>query len=220
MKILTLVIVGIAMMNIACEDPAANKPRATTAEPSVNTSANSSNSIPAAVVAKGDALPLTPENSTIEFVGSKVTGKHDGGFKSFTGTIDLVNGKAEESIVSVEIDMNSVFSDNPDLTEHLKSADFFDVAKFPKASFKSTKIVPDTAKGANNYNVTGDLTLHGVTRSVTFPATINVNETDVAVNADFAINRKEFAIVYAGMADDLIRDDVALKLELKSPRKN
>ncbi|CAN5576826.1 YceI family protein [soil metagenome] len=218
MKLLTLVIVGVAIMNVACEDPAANKSRATTAQPSVNTTANVSNSAP--VAAKGDVLPVTPENSKIEFVGSKVTGRHDGGFKAFSGTIDLVNGKAEESTVSVEIDMNSVFSDNADLTEHLKSPDFFDVAKFQKATFTSTKIVADTAKGANNFNVTGDLTLHGVTKSVTFPATININETEVAVNADFAINRKEFAIVYAGMADDLIRDDVALKLELKAPRKN
>lgn len=219
MKILTIIVVGIAIMNIACEDPAANKPRATTADPSVNTPAANSNAAPAPKVAKGDALPVTPENSTIEFVGSKVTGKHDGGFKAVTGTINLVNAKAEESTVSVEIDMNSVFSDNPDLTTHLKSADFFDVAKFPTAIFTSTKIVPDTAKGANNYTVTGDLTLHGVTRSVTFPATITVNDAEVSVNADFAINRKEFAIVYAGMADDLIRDDVALKLELKAPRK-
>ncbi len=217
MKILTLVIVGVGLMNVACEDPAANKPRATTAQPSVNSTANVSDS--SAVAAKGDVLPVTTENSTIEFVGSKVTGKHDGGFKAFSGTIDFVNGKAEKSTVSVEIDMNSVFSDNADLTDHLKRADFFDVAQFPKATFTSTKIVADRAKGANSFNVTGDLTLRGVTKAVTFPATINVNETDVAVNADFAINRKEFAIAYAGMADDLIRDDVALKLELKAPRK-
>ncbi len=219
MRILTIIVLGIAVMNIACEDPAANKPRASTAEPSVNISATNSNSASVPLVAKGDALPVTPENSTIEFVGSKVTGKHDGGFNAFTGTIDLVNAKAEESTVSVDIDMNSVFSDNPDLTTHLKSADFFDVEKFPRATFTSSKIVPDTAKGPNNFNVTGDLTLHGVTRSVTFPATITVSDAEVAVNADFAIDRKEFAIVYAGMADDLIRDNVALKLDLKASRK-
>jgi polyisoprenoid-binding protein YceI len=115
--------------------------------------------------------------------------------------------------------MNSVFTDADGLTDHLKTADFFDVAKYPKASFVSTKIVPDTAKGANNYTVTGDLELHGTKKAVTFPATITVNDSEVGVKSEFAINRKDFGIIYAGKTDDLIRDDVVLRLDLKAPRK-
>jgi polyisoprenoid-binding protein YceI len=121
--------------------------------------------------------------------------------------------------VKVDIETASVFTDADGLTKHLQTGDFFEVEKFPKASFQSTKIVADSAKGANAYTVTGDLELRGVRKSVTFPATIVVTPADVTVNSEFAINRKDFGIVYAGKADDLIRDDVAIKLDLKAPRK-
>ena len=61
--------------------------------------------------------------------------------------------------------------------------------------------------------------MRGVKKSITFPATITVSDADVAVKAEFAINRRDFGINYAGMANDLIRDDVVLRLDLKSPRK-
>lgn len=211
-----------ALFLAACADPAANKPKATTTNSATTNTASTTQTATtntAKPAAKGDALPLTAENSKVEFTGSKVTGKHDGGFKAFTGTIDLVNAKPEESSVSVDIDMNSTFSDDEKLTGHLKSADFFDVEKFPKATFTSTKIVADSAKGAGNYTVTGDFNLHGQTKSITFPAKITVTDADVAVESEFAINRKDFGIVYAGKADDLIRDDVVIKLNLKSQRK-
>ncbi len=225
MKKIAFLVLSLSIFLTACEDPAANKPKATTTNSTTNTTTNTATNTQSATTPatkpaiKGDALPLTAENSKVEFTGSKVTGKHDGGFKAFTGTIDLVNAKPEESNVTVDIDTASVFSDDEKLTGHLKSADFFDVAKFPKAGFTSTKIVPDTAKGAGNYTVTGDFNLHGQTKSITFPAKITVTDADVAVDAEFSINRKDFGIVYAGKTDDLIRDDVVIKLNLKSPRK-
>lgn len=219
-------VLSLSVFLVACEDPAANKPKATTTNSTTansasttTTAANANTSAPTKVAAKGTALPLTAENSKVEFTGSKVTGKHDGGFKAFTGTIDLVNAKPEESGVTVDIDVNSIYSDDEKLTGHLKSADFFDVEKFPKANFTSTKIVADSAKGAGNYTVTGDFTLHGQTKSITFPAKITVTDADVSVESEFSINRKDFGIVYAGKTDDLIRDDVVIKLNLKSARK-
>jgi len=113
----------------------------------------------------------------------------------------------------------ATFTDTDDLTKHLQTGDFFESAKFPKASFASTKIVSDSAKGANNYTVTGDLELRGVKKSVTFPATIVVDNSNVSVKSEFSINRKDFGIVYAGKADDLIRDDVVIKLDLNASRK-
>ncbi len=217
MKIITLSILSLSIFLTACEDPAANKPKAITATPTTNTVSNSQTG--SAEQTKGEALELTPENSKVLFIGSKVTGKHDGGFNKFTGTINLVNGKPEESKVSVEIDAASVFTDADGLTTHLQESDFFEVSKYPKASFRSTNIVPDAAKRADSYTVTGDLELRGQKKAVTFPATIKVSTADVAVNADFSINRRDFGIVYAGKADDLIRDDVVIKLDLKAPRK-
>lgn len=213
MKKILFIVLALTLFTAACEDPAANKTKATTTNSTTNTEANS-------VATTGAGLPITPENSKVEFTGSKVTGKHDGGFKQFSGNIDLVGDKPEDSKVSVEMDMNSLFTDTEDLTKHLKTADFFDVEKFPKASFVSTKIVlPDTAKGADIYTVTGDFELHGVKKSITFPATIKVNDAEVTVDSEFAINRKDFGIIYAGKTDDLIRDDVVIRLNLKAPRK-
>lgn len=219
MKKFGLLFFSATLFLAGCADPAANKPKATV--DNVNKPAASpATTAPADKPAvKGEALVLNGENSKVEFTGSKVTGKHDGGFKTFTGTIDLVNAKPEDSSVSVEIDTTSVFSDAEKLTEHLKSPDFFDTAKYPTASFKSTKIVADTAKGAGNYTVSGDFTIHGTTKSISFPAKITVGDADVSVESEFSINRKDFGIVYAGKADDLIRDDVVIKLTLKSARK-
>jgi polyisoprenoid-binding protein YceI len=204
-------ILFFAVFLTACENPADSKFKAVASD--------SSTSSATARQTKGETVPVTPETSKIEFTGSKFTGRHDGGFKEFSGNIDLVGDKPEESQVAIEIDMKSVFTDADGLTKHLQTGDFFEVEKYPKASFVSTKIVPDAANGADNYTVTGDLEMRGVKKSVTFPAKITVNQNDVAVNSEFAINRKDFGIVYAGKADDLIRDDVVIKLNLQSQRK-
>jgi len=216
MKKFGLAILLFSGFLVACEDPAANKARALTANvstPAVN------NQTAAPAPAKGETLAVTPENSKVLFTGSKVTGKHEGGFNKFAGTVDLVNQKPEESSVKIDIEASSVFTDTDALTKHLQTGDFFEIEKFPKASFASTKIVADAAKGVNNYTVIGDLELRGVKNSVTFPAPITVTPADVAVNSEFSINRKDFGILYAGKADDLIRDDVVIKLDLKAPRK-
>ena len=199
-----LVLVGL--ITESCADPAANKPKADVA-PAVPESQ--------AKAAGTESLVISPDNSKVDFVGSKVTRSHNGSFKSFTGTIDLVNNSIEQSRVTIDIDTASIVADEADLTKHLKTPDFFDVAKYPKASFTSTKIEPAGA----THKVTGNLDLHGVKKSITFPATIQLAADTVSVNAEFSINRKDFGIVYAGKADDLIRDGVVIKLMLKVPRK-
>lgn len=207
---LALVALSLFVFLSACEDPSANKAKAKTAEPS-NVATNTQT-----LTAGALALQIDPENSKIEWTGSKVTGSHDGGFTKFNGTISLVSDKPENSRVSVDIETASVYANVDQLTQHLKTADFFDVEKYPKATFVSTKIVPDTSAGADNYTVTGDFDLHGVKKSITFPATIKVGPDDVIVKSEFSINRKDFGIVYAGKADDLIRDGVVIKLDLNA----
>lgn len=207
--------IGIAILSsavflAACANPADDKAKAVTSEASSQTTARQS---------KGESMVITPDTSKVEFIGSKVTGKHDGGFKEFVGNIDLVDEKPEQSQVAIDIKMNSVYTDADGLTKHLQTGDFFETEKFPNASFVSTKIVPDAAKGANNYTVTGDLEMRGQKKSIVFPAVIVVSPNEVAVDSEFAINRKDFGIVYAGKADDLIRDEVVIKLNLRSARK-
>jgi len=156
-------------------------------------------------------------DSRIEFVGAKVTRKHDGSFQTFTGTINLVDNEPTKSSVSAEIDIASIQTDTEKLTGHLKSPDLLDAAKYPKATFTSTSIQAGGDKGAT-HTVTGNFQLHGVTKSITFPATLKASGDTVEADAEFAINRKDFGVVYPGMPDDLIKDDVLLKLHLRAHR--
>jgi polyisoprenoid-binding protein YceI len=178
-----------------CSDPADNVPKssASTAQQTNQPSAT------------GKDYVIRAE-SKIGFVGSKVTGSHDGGFKKFAGKVTGADGKVTGT--EIKIDMNSTWSDNERLTGHLKNADFFDVAKYPFSTFILT--------GITGTNVTGNLDLHGVTKSISFPADIKIADDAVTVKAEFAINRKDFNINYPGKTDDLIRDNVVLKLDLKA----
>lgn len=150
------------------------------------------------------------EGSTISFVGAKVTGKHDGGFNEFSGEITLVDGDPAQSSVRLTIDTTSLWSDNDKLTAHLKSPDFFEVETYPTATFTSTAI----AATDTGYNVTGNLNLHGVEKSITFPATIEVGEGQVTAKAEFSIKRFDFGIVYPGPQENLIRDEVLINFDL------
>lgn len=195
-----------------CEDPTKDKPKATVS------SAAPAEAQAAAPSGAAEALPIDAATSTIGFVGSKVTGKHEGKFEKISGTITLAGGKAEGGKLSVEADTASVKSDAAKLDDHLKSKDFFDVATYPKATFTSTQIKAGGENGAT-HTITGELELHGVKKTITFPATITEGADAVSGNAEFVINRKDFGIEYPGKQDDLIRDDVLLKLSLKAPRK-
>ena len=205
----TTVLVIIAALTYGCSDPSANKQKATVANAQQESNTPKSSGT--------ETLTISPANSKVEFVASKVTRSHNGSFKQFSGQIDLDPNNTSNSRVTIDIDTSSVVADDDQLTAHLKTPDFFDVAKFPKANFVSTKIEPGS--GAQNFNVTGNFDLHGVKKSISFPATINVTPDNVTVNAEFSINRKDFGIVYAGKADDLIRDGVVIKLNLNVPRK-
>jgi polyisoprenoid-binding protein YceI len=207
--LISITLLMTAALIYGCANPAADKPKATVG----NAAPEASTAKPAAT----ETLTISTQNSKVEFVASKVTRTHHGSFKQFSGKIELAPNSIPDSRVSVDIDTASVEADDPQLTAHLKTPDFFDVAKMPKATFVSTKIEPSNAGGAS-HTVTGNLELHGVKKSITFPATIQVAPDSVSVNAEFAINRKDFGIVYAGKADDLIRDEVVLKLDIKAPR--
>lgn len=204
---LAMVLVGLILV-AGCGNPATNKSQAVTGE---------AQHAPSVQLAGAQTYAITPENSKIEFVGSKVTGSHNGSFQKFAGEIHYT-GDVNTSHVTITMETDSITTDTPDLTKHLKTADFFDVAKFPEAKFESTAIKPGGDKGAS-HTVTGNLTLHGVTKSVTFPATIAAAPDAVSVDSMFTINRKDFGINFAGATDNLIRDDVVLTLKLKATKK-
>ena len=192
------------LLAAACANPAADKSKAVT---------NDAAPVAPASVG-GEKYLITPENSKIEFVGSKVTGSHNGSFGKFSGAIDYL-GQPEKSRVTITIDLESLTTDDPKLTAHLKTADFFDVAKYPQASFVSTEIKAGGDKGAT-HTITGNLNLHGATKSITFPATITVSPDAITVDSSFSINRKDFGINYAGASDNLIRDEVVMTFRIRA----
>lgn len=204
-SIVVTILSGLIFLG-ACSDPAADKSRAVTGEATKTASPASA--------AQATRYLITPQNSKIDFVGSKVTGSHNGSFQDFSGQIDYT-GNVETSHVNITIKTDSLNTDTADLTKHLKTADFFDVAKYPDATFVSTSIKAGGENGAS-HTVTGNLKLHGTEKSVTFPATIAVTPDVATVNATFSINRKDFGINYAGAANNLIRDDVVLTLTIRA----
>lgn len=153
--------------------------------------------------------------STIKALGAKVTATHPIDFKTFEGS---VNVSGDQVIgVSFTVQMDSLVSDDERLTGHLKNEDFFDVAKFPTATFESTEIVAGGADGAT-HTVTGNLTIHGMTKGVTFPATLALADGTATAKTEFALDRKDFGVVYAGKADDLIQDKVVLTVDFTAKK--
>lgn len=235
---LLVVAVLASLPLVGCENPADNKPVATvgSARPTTPATATATSTAAASGAASAtataapapslasipakpaDAFDIDKESSKFEFIGSKVSGKHEGKFESFSGWAELNKGKAEGGKIAVEMTMSAIKTDDEKLDGHLKAKDFFDVATYPKATFESTEIKKGGEKGAT-HTITGNLDFHGVKKSLTFPATVKESAKEVEAKAEFVINRKDFNIVYAGKADDLIRDEVVLKMTIKVPVK-
>jgi polyisoprenoid-binding protein YceI len=170
----------------------------------------------AAVPADTSETAIKKLAGSIVFIGSKVTGSHTNRFNDWSGT---VTGTGEKAQIKVDVKTASAEADylNPKpwsgkLTKHLISEDFFHAAKFPSATFVSTGIAKTKQGG---HEVSGNLTIRGVTKQIRFPATIK-NASSLSLNAEFSINRKDFGIIYKGKADDLVRDGVVLKLDLRA----
>lgn len=133
------------------------------------------------------------------------------GFNDISGTINFDAEHPTQSSVDVSIAIGSLNTQVEKLDEHLKKADFFDAEKFPTATFKSTKIVKGSAKNA--FMVTGDLTIHGVTKPVTLDATLNRAEVHpmskkptVGFDASTSIKRSDFGMgAYVPNVSDEIR---------------
>jgi polyisoprenoid-binding protein YceI len=192
----------------ACADnPAADAPAAEVGE---------ATEAPAGgAAAEGAVTYQLAEESQVEWNASKVTGSHDGAFPDVEGSITLVDGAPESSSVEVTIDTTTLTSDTDRLTTHLKSADFFDVEQYPEASFRSTQIAP---QGDGTYQVTGVLEMHGQSKQIAFPATIEVEGDTIRTQAEFSIDRFDWGIDYKGAADDLIRNEVLLRFDLVAER--
>ena len=155
----------------------------------------------------GTTIQLNP-SSKIEWVGSKVSGDHRGGFQKISGSAIISGEGSNLQLAELEasFDMNSLFSDSEKLTKHLLTPDFFDAESFPTSNF--------TFSSYENGVMTGTLTLRGVQKEIAFPCVVTIENKKLTIQADFTINRKDFGIIYPGRPDDLIRDEVLLKLDI------
>ena len=156
-------------------------------------------------------IKLAGDNTTITFVGRKPDGKHTGGFKTVSGTAKVDGTDLTTLKIDVSIDVKSIFSDNDQLTGHLKGADFFDVNNHPKAMFKVTKV----EKADKGYTLTGELTMLGKTKPVVMPSTLSVAGDALTLKSDFKINRTDWGMTFG---KGKIDEDVALKVEISTKK--
>jgi polyisoprenoid-binding protein YceI len=145
-----------------------------------------------------------------------------GHFAKVSGKLSLDESDLSMGHVDVSIEAASLETRDPQRDAHLKSADFFDVEKFPTLSFKSTRI---TIVGDGELAVEGDLTIHGVTRKVVFtaegptpPAKDPWGNTRVAISASTKINRKDFGLTWNAALETggiLVSEEVTIALDVQ-----
>jgi polyisoprenoid-binding protein YceI len=143
---------------------------------------------------------LDGTNTKLEFTGTKADGKHDGGFKQVSGT---ATAGADPTTLKISLDIatDSLYSDVDKLTAHLKSPDFFNVKKYPRAKFVTTRV----AKSNAGYLITGDLTLLGKTKSITVPAKVNLAGGKLELASSFKIDRTDWGMTFGkGKVDDAV----------------
>jgi polyisoprenoid-binding protein YceI len=164
---------------------------------------------------------IDPVHSDVSFsVRHMVVSKVRGRFGSFTG--EIVTGETpESSSVTAEIDMTSIDTNNDQRDEHIRSADFFEVEKHPKMTYKSTGI----RKDGDDYVVDGDLTLKGVTKSVPLKLELNGFGPDAygGTRAGFTgtgqINRKDFGVSFHAALETggaVVGDKIEIHLEIEA----
>ena len=215
MKSRSLLLALLVLAIPACQkSELTDKPAAEVTETSATTADPMATAQPAGPVTRVNVIK---DKSRIDWVGAKVTRDHDGSFKNFDGGIEYAGATPQK--ISFEIDLASIESDEPDLTKHLKTPDFFDVAKYPKATFTSTSLTPAGAgaPAGTTHMLRGTLDLHGVQKEVVIPVKAEQTAEGVRTTSEFTINRHDWGISYRGMADDLIKDNVLIKLDLSFP---
>jgi polyisoprenoid-binding protein YceI len=164
-----------------------------------------------------------PAHSHAEFkVKHMMISNVKGSFSGVSGTLSLDETDYTRSKVEVDIPVASLSTGDPQRDGHLKSPDFFEAEKFPTIIFKSTNI---DSKGGANYAVTGDLTMHGVTKPVTL-AVEDVSEPSkdpwgnhrIGLSASTKINRKDFGLTWNSALESggvLVGEDVSINLEVQ-----
>lgn len=172
-----------------------------------------------------DTYKVDTQSSKLEWFAEKVTGKHHGTIALTSGAIHNSHGQMTGAFI---FDMKTIaVSDltgekKNKLEGHLRSEDFFSVAKFPTSTFELTSIFPRTGNttDGNNFDVTGKLTIKGITKEISFPAHILFEGPKLNAKAEVKVNRTHFDIRYGSktfyddIGDRAIYDEFTLKLDI------
>ncbi|KAA0211750.1 YceI family protein [Ignavibacteria bacterium CHB1] len=172
-----------------------------------------------------EILKINKSSSIVEWIGRKVTGEHNGTVDVKSGELFLKDGKVTGG--KFVIDLNTIkvldLTDpeyNAKLTGHLKSDDFFSVDSHPEAKFEITSVFEKADATGNTHKVSGNLTIKGITKNITFPAVIKVNGQSVSTSSDFNIDRTEWDIrfrsgkFFENLGDNMINDDFNIKFKI------
>jgi polyisoprenoid-binding protein YceI len=177
------------------------------------------------------ALPVSAETYTIDAghseVGFKIrhlVSNVRGRFNEFSGTINMDPKNIQNSSVEFRIKAESIDTNQDNRDKHLRAEDFFHVEKYPEIVFKSDSVKP---AGKDKYNVTGTLTMRGVSKKVTLPVTYTGEVKDPwgNVKAGFetstTLNRKDYGIVWNQAVDNggvILGDDVVIEINLETQK--
>lgn len=169
---------------------------------------------------------IDSSHSTASFsIKHMMIAKVHGGFGKMTGKLVFDPGKPEASSVDVMIEAASIYTREPQRDAHLKSVDFFDVANYPEITFKSTRFTKD---GEEEFKITGNLTIHGVTLPVTLEVDGFSDEVKdpwgnvkMAASGKTKIKRKDFGLTWNAALEAgglLVGDDVNITLDVQFVR--
>jgi polyisoprenoid-binding protein YceI len=169
-----------------------------------------------------DTYQLDKSHTTVGFQVRHLVTNVGGKFQDFSGTIKVDRVKPENSSVEFTIQAASINTNEPKRDEHLKSPDFFDVANQPTITFKSTSVKPT---GKDAYEVTGNLTLRGVTKQITLPVTFLGEGKDpwgnekMGFELSTTLNRKDYGINWNKALDQggfLVGDEVKVQISVEA----
>ncbi len=171
--------------------------------------------------ALADTYTVDKNHSEAAFQVRHILTKVRGTFRDFAGTINHDKAKPENSTVEFRIKTTSIDTGNQKRDDHLRTPDFFDVATNPEIVFKSTKVV---AKGANKFDVTGDFTMHGVTKSITLPVTFLGEQkfmkgSKAGFETAVTINRKDYGLNWNRALESggvLVGEEVEISINIEA----
>ena len=209
---LTAITLGAAVVHAAVAAPAAPaKPATASAQPATQ----------AAAATGPQTYVLDRAHTTIGFQVRHIVSHEPGKFDTFTGSVTFDPKNLASMQLAADIDANSIDTANDKRDNHLRSADFFDVANNPKITFKSTAVKPIDATHAD---VTGDLMMRGVTKPVTLHVEVlgvmnGKNGSKAGFEAHGTVNRQDFGINWNRALDNgsfLLSDDVDLNIQVEA----